>query len=170
MTPCATRSGSALPSDRLRTVGTTEPAAAGQGATNRSSCKAYMSKPGAKYTYVRDEHCCLSPPDAGTAAAHGLIPLYLMFATANNDHMLSPNKSFAHAGVRYGTYGPECYGYPTSAAEPLRGGVATAPLDIYWSMARKDMWSLSSDASRAQATSLGYVRLQQNVARVPTAC
>ena len=48
-TPCATRSSSA---DPLAEVA----------AANRSSCSAYLKKPGARYAYVRDEHCCLCGP------------------------------------------------------------------------------------------------------------
>ena len=148
-TPCATRSSSAH--------------AAEVAAANRSSCSAYLKKPGARYAYVRDEHCCLSPPSGATP--HGLVPLYLQFNAANNDHMLSPNKSFSFEGKAYETHGPECYGLPASSTD-----AKTAALEIWWSAERKDLWSLGSDASRAQAAALGYVRVEGNAARLPTEC
>ena len=70
--------------------------------------------------------------------------------------------------------GPECYGYhpATSTSQDVQDVhvVATAPLDVYWSASRKDLWSLASDASRAQAIAAGYVLVQKEVARVPTVC
>ena len=164
MTPCATRSGVPAATDEV------EPAA-GASAEHRSSCKAYLSKAGANYSYVRDEHCCLSPPTTGTVSK-GLVPLYLQTSLDDLDHMLSPNKTFNFDGRRYGTHGPECYGYPASGAATAsqQEDVETAPLDVYWSASRKDLWSLASDASRAQALSLGYILAQKEVARVPTTC
>jgi alpha-L-fucosidase len=163
MTPCATRSGVALSRAAVENE-------------NRSSCRAYLSKAGANFSYVRDEHCCLSPPP-GTAAPHGLVPLYLQASVDDRDHMLSPNKSFTFDGRRYITHGPECYGFPASghamAAQGAQGVVVappSAPLDVYWSASRKDLWSLASEASRAQAIALGYVLAQKEVARVPTSC
>jgi hypothetical protein len=94
-----------------------------------------------------------------------MVPLYLQTSLDNADHMLSPNKSFSYGGHRYETHGAECYGFPSATHE-----TATAPLDVYWSATRKDLWSLASDASRAQAIASGYVLVQKEVARVPTAC
>ena len=154
MTPCATR-------DHVSATGR-----GGAAAANRSACTAYMHKPGANYTYVRDEHCCLAVPAGDEASVPpGAIPLYLLYAAAFNDHMLSPNRSYSFGGQRYGTYGPECYGYPSNATHP-----SLAPLDLYWSEERNDTWALATDASRAQALTLGYVAVAWNVARVPTAC
>ena len=93
------------------------------------------------------------------------MPLYLQFNAANNDHMLSPNKSFSFEGKAYETHGPECYAFPASSTNPK-----TAPLEIWWSSHRKDLWSLASDASRAQAAALAYVRVVSNAARLPTEC
>ena len=169
MTPCATRSG----------VTATNSSGSNSSVEERSSCSAYMTKAGAKYAYVRDEHCCMSPPDAATAHARGLVPLFLHYNAHNDDHMLYPNASFAYAGNAYHTSGPECYGYPSppAASQRVGGGAsggeesgATAPLDIYWSAERKDMWSLASNASRAQALAQGYVLVHQDVARVPVSC
>jgi hypothetical protein len=172
MTPCATRSASSVGMQGTHTgdedmIGSD----AGSTGANRSSCRAYLTKPGANYTYVRDEHCCLSPP-ATDSVPEGLIPLYLQTSLDERDHMLSPNRTFSFGGRRYETHGPECYGFPASDATATRQqrDVATAPLDVYWSASRKDLWSLASDASRAQAVSLGYVLVQKQVARVPTAC
>ena len=172
MTPCATRSASSVGMQGTHTdeedmIGSD----AGTTGANRSSCRAYLTKPGANYTYVRDEHCCLSPP-ATDSVPEGLIPLYLQTSLDERDHMLSPNRTFSFGGRRYETHGPECYGFPASDATATRQqrDVATAPLDVYWSASRKDLWSLASDASRAQAVSLGYVLVQKQVARVPTAC
>jgi hypothetical protein len=64
----------------------------------------------------------------------------------------------------------ECYAYARGvAAQGLAGQEPTAPLDLYWSAARKDTWSLSSDASRAEAVALGYVKLG-TAAYVPANC
>jgi alpha-L-fucosidase len=170
MTPCATRSGSSVSMQATRDL-------IGNGAANRSSCKAYLTKPGANYTYVRDEHCCLSPPTGvADSVPKGIIPLYLQTSLDDHDHMLSPNRTFSFGGRRYETHGPECYGFPAPAREgeatatQQQRDAATAPLDVYWSASRKDLWSLASDASRAQAISLGYKLVQKEVARVPTAC
>jgi hypothetical protein len=109
------------------------------------------------------------------------IALYLQTSLDDRDHMLSPNHTFSFQGRRYATRGPECYGYPpqplviaaAAAAAPNgddMSSITTAPLDVYWSASRKDLWSLASEASRAQALSDGYVLVQKEVARVPTAC
>ena len=178
MTPCATRSGTSAGMQSIRSQ-TNEMDILGSGAAtvgaNRSTCKAYFTKPGANYTYVRDEHCCLWPPTsvATDNVPQGLIPLYLQTSLDDSDHMLSPNRTFSFGGRRYETHGPECYGFPAASdatAMRQQRAVATAPLDVYWSASRKDLWSLASDASRAQAISLGYVLAQKQVARVPTVC
>ena len=99
MTPCATRSG------LIEAKEATSTAMRATEKENRSSCKAYFSKAGAHFAYVRDEHCCLSPPP-GTIAAKALLPLYLQTSLDDLDHMLSPNRSFSFDGRRYTTHGP----------------------------------------------------------------
>ena len=129
---------------------------------NRSSCSAYMTKPGYKYAHVRDEHCCFLPPGAPPAAS-GLVPLYLLFSPANNDHLVASRRNYSAGGASYSGSSSECWGYRSNATGTL------APLDLYWSAARKDTWSLSSDASRAEALASGYVFVE-TTAYVPSEC
>jgi hypothetical protein len=143
MTPCATRGADEVG------VGV---------AANRSSCAAYMSKVNAKYAYVRDEHCCYGSSALGGAT----VPLYLLYSGVNNDHLVSSNASFSQGGAAYSHDSIECYGF--SSLQP-----GTAPLDLYWSEARRDTWSLSSNASRSQALELGYVYIG-TTAFIPTDC
>lgn len=133
---------------------------------NRSKCSAYMDKSGANYSYVRDEHCCLTlppsmTPDGGVPA--GLVSLYLLYSADNHDHVLSANAAYAQGGHAYAHDSIECYAFATPTAHTsvlaslgmLRGVGAVVPLDVYWSSARNDSWTLASNASRAQAVALG---------------
>eukprot|EP00037_Helgoeca_nana_P035330 m.424715 g.424715 ORF g.424715 m.424715 type:complete len:671 (-) comp48212_c0_seq1:55-2067(-) len=143
MTPCATRDLAAL----------------GTAAANRSNCTAYRNKPGANYSYVRDEHCCFN------AAGTGLVPLHLLYSADNSDHMVTLAPSYtAPNGQVYAGASTECWAFP-----PESGQVGAAALDLYWSDDRRDVWSLSSNASRAEALGSGY-RYISTIARVPTAC
>ena len=194
MTPCATRSA-AGDSSSVSSAPGVNAAAAMAAAENRSSCRAYLDKAGANFSYIRDEHCCLWPPSLATRTTTtttttttvtadavlpdgtGLVALYLQTSLDDRDHMLSPNKSFSFEGRRYETHGPECYGFPPAATLPTTVGRGvtpppspSVPLDVYWSASRQDLWSLASDASRAQAVALGYVLVQKEVARVPISC
>jgi hypothetical protein len=116
-----------------------------------------MHKAGANYSYVRDEHCCF---DMASGAAS--VPLYLLFSAANADHVVGSNSSFQIGGQRYVHHSIECYG----SSNPTLDSV---PLDIYWSAERKDAWTLASNASRAEATALGYVYIE-TTAHVPASC
>ena len=59
-----------------------------------------MTKPGYKYAFVRDEHCCLLPPGTPPAAS-GLVPLYLLFSPANNDHLVASQHNYSAGGASY---------------------------------------------------------------------
>lgn len=162
---------------------------------NRSSCAAYFGKAGYNYSYVRDEHCCfLDPALPGIAGnASKVANLYLLYNAAANDHMLASNKSYKHEQYAYETDSIECFAYANNLLDDgggggggggggSGGGTAGAgriqgdheleglvPLDLYWSEDRKDMWTLASDASRAEAVASGYVFVE-TTAFVPTKC
>ena len=176
MTPCATRSRPTV-STAIATADAAAYAGGGQRhytaghprvlvGENRSSCSAYINKPGYEYAYVRDEHCCFLPPGTPPAAS-GLVPLYLLYSQANNDHLLASRQNYTAGGQRYSgsdmPAGAECWGYRSNATGTL------APLDLYWSAARKDTWSLSSGASRSEAIAQGY-SFVETTAYVPSEC
>jgi hypothetical protein len=77
-----------------------------------------MTKAGANYSYVRDEHCCF---DMAVDAASA--PLYLLFSAAHADHVVGSNSSFEVGGQPYIHHAIECSG----SSKPTPD---TVPLDI----------------------------------------
>lgn len=143
MTPCATRDLHAT---------------AGRLSANRSACSVYFRKPRGNFSFVRDEHCCFGSPRAYPPT----VPLYLLYSSAADDHVVASNVSFAIGGHSYAHNSIECHAFGAATA-------GAVPLDLYYSAERKDTWALASDASRAQAVATNYTFVA-TTAYVPAKC
>ena len=97
MTPCATRSSMGVATGPQPTAKATPriPTVSAASSENRSSCAAYYHKSGARYAYVRDEHCCYQRQQPG------MVQLFLLFSASNQDHLVASNASYSQGGQTY---------------------------------------------------------------------